>query len=176
MPHIAGNLSEHDRFQAYTVEASRVSLIGVTRRTLSAGDIDDLLKQCAELLALAIETGHVGGEAPLVVEMSPGDAMARLSGELAKKCTQAACVALPERMDRVHLGVVVRQPRQEGGAIEALEAGLPSKLGEDALRVASDALRAGVEGVWLCDLDGAQLPRPRIERPEDATVKRLPMR
>jgi hypothetical protein len=79
-------------------------------------------------------------------------------------------------MDRVHLGVVVRQPLQESGAIEALQTVLASKLSEDALRIARDVLRAGVERIGLCDLDRAQLPRPRIERPEDATVKRLPMR
>jgi len=79
-------------------------------------------------------------------------------------------------VDGVHLGVVVRQPLKEGGAIEALQAVLSSKLSEDALRVSRDVLGAGVERVWLRDLDGPQLPSPRIERPEDATVKRLPMR
>jgi hypothetical protein len=54
----------------------------------------------------------------------------------------------------MHLGVVARQPLKEGGAIEALQAALPSKLGEDALRIARDVLGAGVERIGLRDLDG----------------------
>ncbi len=68
--------------------------------------------------------------------MLPDDVMSRLSGELAQERAQTACVALPERMDRVHLGVVVRAPFQEGGAIEVLQEVLLSKLDKDALRVA----------------------------------------
>jgi hypothetical protein len=43
----------------------------------------------------------------------------------------------------------VRQPLKEGGAIEALQAALPSKLGEDALRIARDVFGAGVERIGL---------------------------
>ncbi len=66
------------------------------------------VKQYAELVVLSIEAAHVRGEAPLVVEMPPGDAMSGFSGELTQERTQATRVALPERMHRVHLGVVMR--------------------------------------------------------------------
>jgi hypothetical protein len=57
-------------------------------------------------------------------------------------------------MDGIHLGVVVRQPLQGGGAIETLQAVLPSKLSEYALGITRDVLRSGVERVGLRDLDG----------------------
>ena len=97
-------------------------------------------------------------------------------GELAQERAQAACVALPEGMDRVHLSVVVRQSIQERLTIETDQMPLLPELGEDAPRVTGDMLRAGVESIGLGDLDRTQLARPRIQRSEDATVKGLPMR
>lgn len=66
-------------------------------RTLSVRHIDDLLKQRAELLVLAIDAAHVGGEAPLVIEILPGDVMLRLFGELAQERTQTACESIDSR-------------------------------------------------------------------------------
>jgi hypothetical protein len=83
--------------------------MSTTRLRSAFGDIHDLLEQFPQLLVLAVETAHVGGEASLVVEMFPGDLMSGLSGELAQERTQAAGIALPKWMNRVHLGVVVSQ-------------------------------------------------------------------
>lgn len=85
-----------------------------------------------------VEAAHARSEALLVIEILPSDSMISLSGQLAQERAQTACVALPKRMNRVHLGVIVRQPLQEGGAIETLQVVLPSKLSEDALCVACD--------------------------------------
>jgi hypothetical protein len=127
-----------------------------TQEALSAsGHVHDLIEQRAEWLGLAVEAAHVGGKASLVVKQRPGDSMFGFSRELAQEGAQAACVALPEGMDRVHLGVVVRQPLQEGATIETLQVVLPSKLGKDALGVACDVLRTGVERIRLRYLDCA---------------------
>jgi hypothetical protein len=53
-----------------------------------------LLKQRLEFLVLAVEAGHIGGEASFVVKTLPADPMACLSGELAEERAQTARVAL----------------------------------------------------------------------------------
>lgn len=107
--------------------------------------VDNCVEQCAELVVLPVEAAYVGGEATLVIEMLPGDVTPCLPGELAQERAQTACVALAEWVHRVHLGVVMRQSLQEGGAIEAFQTVLPGKLGEDALRIARNVLGASVE-------------------------------
>jgi hypothetical protein len=114
-----------------------------------------------------------GADVALGIELDPCNRMAGGLGDLAEKRTLGAPVALAEGMDRIDLGVVVRQALQELLAAQAAETVLVVEVCEQCPEVGIDVLRQCEQVAALGDAHRAQLAGPRVNVAEDVAVCRL---
>src|ERR1019366_462914 len=143
----------------------------VAARRSAAGGIEDLLDQTSHRDVVALGAALRSVDKRLRIQMLPGEGVAGVEGELTQEGALCASVALPKRMNRVDLGVVVGDQLGEPLARQLAQMPLVGELAQHVGRVALDALWEREHAAWLGERNASQLAGPRVDVLEDEAVE-----
>ena len=134
---------------------------------------DQAVEQLLQLLVFTVMAFARGLHVAFRVQAGPVDGVPRSSCDVTEEHALGTTVALPERMNRVDLSVVVRQPRHEIITLQAAKTILVREVTQHAGQIGSDMLWQREHALTLRDLDGPQLTCPRVQVPEDLAMDGL---